>query len=201
MFSKLFKPKDPVADFWKWFQANETALLTLMPENTRLWQELSRRIKTIHPNLTFEFNVVDEPPREFIVSANGDKAAFPAVRQTVAAAPPLPNWTLFAFRQPGKDFPSIELDGQQLEADNIFYRSTQRDGRLVLQIYLDGLTSQNERSMIHMTFLIFDSWFGEYDVESKLVLNEFHPLSDGLDGVKPLASLREELREVPGLPL
>lgn len=201
MLSKLFKPKDPVADFWKWFQANETALLTLMPDNMKLWNELGQKLTAIHPDLTFEFSIVDRPPREFIVSADGLKAAFPAVRKTVEAAPHLPNWTIFAFRQPGKKLPTIEMDGCHLKFDDIYYRSFRHAERLALQVFIDGLTPDNKQTMTNIAFLIFDSWFGEYDVESKLVLNEFHPLSEGLDGVKPLDSLKEEIKEVPGLPL
>src|SRR5438128_2325080 len=87
-------------EFWNWFVRQEE-LFTFDPDNEtereKLFDRLAIELQKIHPNLTFEFGP-NEPRREFIISADGIKRAFPAVASLVEAAPPLDRWQVIAFR-------------------------------------------------------------------------------------------------------
>ena len=65
--------------FWNWFQAHDSALFAVKTGNEPICGELSEELHRVHPTLTFEFGPADSGRREFVLSADGIKDAFPAV--------------------------------------------------------------------------------------------------------------------------
>ena len=63
--------------FWRWFQANETRLFDFEKDQDRVFNELQMQLHRIQPSLTFEFGPKEEGKREFVISADGIKDAFP----------------------------------------------------------------------------------------------------------------------------
>src|SRR5437764_14015749 len=88
-------------EFWNWFIRHEEGLFTFDPNNEtereKLFDRLATELQNVHPNLTFEFGP-NEPRREFVISADGNKHAFAAVALLVNSAPPLDRWRVIAFR-------------------------------------------------------------------------------------------------------
>ena len=80
------------------------------------------------------------------VTADGIKAAFSAVESLVQAAPVIDDWTIVAFRQPqGTNF-IIEMYGQKIGADDIWF-TTEPDGdKTGLYLFIKGLTPENEKA-------------------------------------------------------
>src|SRR6187399_703219 len=85
--------------FWKWFQANEARLFDFERDQDRVFAELGPAMKKVHSNLTFEFGPKKDGQREFVISADGIKDAFPAVIALADKAPELPRWNIIKFRQ------------------------------------------------------------------------------------------------------
>ena len=67
VFMLLGKSKE--SKYWQWFENNQD----------KVFNELSHKLKNVHKNLTFEFGPIINNQREFVISAGGIKAAFPAV--------------------------------------------------------------------------------------------------------------------------
>jgi hypothetical protein len=65
-----------------------------------IFDELNRQLNKVNSDLTFEFGPILNGKREFVVTADGIAAAFPAVEAHVQAAPTFDDWTIVAFRQP-----------------------------------------------------------------------------------------------------
>jgi hypothetical protein len=63
--------------FWRWFELHEETLFTFEKKQKQVFTMLTMALHQVHPGLTFEFGPVVEGRREFVISAGGDRAAFP----------------------------------------------------------------------------------------------------------------------------
>src|SRR4030095_14054404 len=88
----------PEEDFWKWFENNEAALFDFEKDQEAVFDRLAAALHRVHPDLTFEFGPKHDNRREFVISADGIKDAFPKVISLHTAAPRLPRWTFIRFR-------------------------------------------------------------------------------------------------------
>src|SRR5262245_11282493 len=125
--------------FWQWFEANSAKLMNFESNPEAIFDELNRQLNKVNNDLTFEFGPILNGKREFVVTADGIKAAFPAVEALVQAAPTLDDWAIVAFRQPqGTNF-IIELEGRKVSADDIWF-ATEPDGdKTGLYLFIKGL--------------------------------------------------------------
>src|SRR5258705_9521609 len=102
MAFRLFGGKAETAStegfFWKWFIKNERRLFEFDTAQEKIFGELSKELKKVHGDLTFEFGPVQDGKREFVLSAGGIKSAFPSVESLYAKAPPLPRWVWVKYR-------------------------------------------------------------------------------------------------------
>ena len=176
--------------FWEWFRANEVRLFDFEQDQEKIFDELSRELKKINPDLVFEFGPKNEK-REFTVSADGIKEAFPAVIALVDKAPVLERWIIQKFRQRGKPDARIEINGEKLSADQ--YKFTiERDGEKVgITLYVDGYDPARRNLFSKVGFIFLDNCLGEYDVETKVGFVEIKPASD------PSSLLKQPLSELP----
>jgi hypothetical protein len=78
----------PEQAFWNWFQKNEDSLFDFEKNQAEIFDRLSTELHKIDPNLTFEFGPKENDRREFTISADGIRKAFPAVEKLFASAPP-----------------------------------------------------------------------------------------------------------------
>lgn len=78
--------------FWDWFTAHEAQFRAIPPERKEeLLNELLSRLHRYDHRLFFQMGG-PEDARELIISAEGEKQAFPAVESLIAAAPEVPGW-------------------------------------------------------------------------------------------------------------
>ena len=98
MFSLFQALATPEQAFWSWFEKNEKRLFTFETDRDRVFNELAGKLKQVHESVTFEFGPVEDGKREFVISADGIKDAFPAVEKLYALAPKLPRWKFIKFR-------------------------------------------------------------------------------------------------------
>lgn len=109
--------------FWRWFQANSARLFAFESDQEVTFHDLTVELHRVNSNLTFEFGPVENGRREFIVSAGGIQAAFPAVRSLVASAPALPAWTVIPFRPPKSLDLRLAIGGLELGVDDLARRA------------------------------------------------------------------------------
>ena len=63
-----------LAEFWRWYEANEDELFHLDQNSNELFDRLTEAMHRVDQNLTFEFSpVLKNGSREFIISAAGNK--------------------------------------------------------------------------------------------------------------------------------
>lgn len=202
-FLSIFNLKKitPEQEFWEWFISKEKFFRVVelqLPVNQKLTNELSKRLKKVNEYLTWEFTTKTEP-RDFVISADGIRDAFPAVISLVNSSPKLPEWRMLAFRQrtSGTNL-TLSMGEIILDPQKIFFESTYTDDFLNLIVYVENLLIDNNLKMV--LYLLFDSLIGEYDVETKIGKVDVVSSSEKPNGAKPLTELVGVIDAIPSLP-
>jgi hypothetical protein len=144
----------------------------------------------VDDGLVFEFGPAVRP-RDFVISADGIVERFPVVIRLVEAAPPMPDWHVIAFRQPGKPSLTVEFDGQSLGVDDLWFKTSQSGTRTDLETHIRGLTDANSRTQMGAAFILLDNALGEYAVATRIGQIDWLPLPDDPEaaGLIPLVAL------------
>jgi hypothetical protein len=143
--------------------------------------------------LTFEFGPIREGRREFVVSADGIRKSFPAVRRLVAAAPPLSRWIVTPFRPPASLDVVIQYAGVSLGPDDIWFTAEPDGEKIGLRLFVRGLSYENLPVLASAGFILLDNALGEFAVETQVGFVEWKPLPDdpATDGLSPFRSIRD----------
>ena len=192
MISTL-KNNTPEQLFWQWFEKKSARLMNFESDQEEIFDELADQMRQVHPDLTFEFGPVIDGKREFVVSADGIRAAFPAVKNLVDAAPSLEEWTIIPFRPPKGTGFIIQIGDYSLGPENVWFSYEQNGDRIGLILYIEGLSAENEDAAAQASFILLDSALGEYAVEEKIGFIEIIALPDDpkVFDLHPFASIRE----------
>jgi hypothetical protein len=181
----------PEQKFWKWFLRHEDEFFRFdsaaVAERERLFDNLAAELRKVDGDLTFEFGPKDEK-REFVISADGLKRAFPAVAALVAAAPKLARWDVIGFR-PRRPPCIIEINGKRVDPSDVYFTLLDNGKRAGIRLFVPGF-SENEAGLKQMGYLFLDGALGEYDVETELGFIEVLPSNSKTEGERcPLADL------------
>jgi hypothetical protein len=164
--------------FWRWFQKHEDDLFSFERDQDHVFDLLAARLQQVHPDLTFEFGPEEDGRRDFVVSAGGIRAAFPAVHSLVAAAPPLEKWLVVPFRPRRNPDVTLSFGDHSVSASDVLVSVEQDGERLGLTVIIPGFASTPNRQYEQIGFLLLDNALGEFDVETKVGFIEFaesHP--------------------------
>ena len=165
-WSKRQESKEAI--FWHWFQANESRLFDFEKDREKIFDELGTQLHRIRPELTFEFGPQRDGKREFVISADGIKDAFPAVIALADAAPPLPRWKITKFR-PRRGFQSpVTLNGFRIAPDQLRFTIEPDGDKMGITLFIDGYNPTAREKYASVVYLILDQTLGEYDVETKV---------------------------------
>jgi hypothetical protein len=176
--------------FWKWFQEHEETLFYFEKDQERVFDVLAAEMHKVHPDLAFEFGPVEDGRREFVISADGIKAAFPAVESLYASAPKLKRWTFIKFR-PRRPPMGVEYGGVKVKVDDVFFTLQPDGGKAGITIHVRGYESQHQKVYKGIALLMLDQALGEYDVETKVGFIEVK----SLDETTPLQ--QKPLKDLP----
>lgn len=124
--------------------------------------ELGKRLKSVDEGLVHEIGMADPSTIELIVSAEGVKAAFPAVIELVKSAPPIAGFKITAFRQRSPEGFTLHVDERVITDELLTYRLIQEGEELGLELFIDS--DLDERGRVLIGFLSLDQRLGEYDV-------------------------------------
>lgn len=153
--------------FWDWFQKNEDALFHFEQDRSRIFSALTQEIHKVNPSLTFEFGPELNNVREFTISADGIKQAFPDVEALHAAAPRLPRWKFIKFRQ--RRTPSeISFRGITVNPQSVALRVIPNGEVVDIIVFMKGYTQAAQETYTGIAFLLLDQALGEYDVETRV---------------------------------
>jgi hypothetical protein len=172
-----FARSTPEGDFWKWFQNNEAALFDFEKNQDRIFGQLAAELHKIDANLTFEFSSIENGRREFIISADGIREAFPKVEKLYAAAPNLPRWKIIKFR-PRREPSTISYNGTKVDVDAVRIEVRPHGQKIDVTVFLPGYTKDTESTFGSIAFLFLDQALGEYDVETRVGVVDVKSIAD-----------------------
>jgi hypothetical protein len=186
------------ARFWRWFQSQDSALFAVRRGDEPVCDALAAELQRVHPGLTFEFGPIGGVKREFIISADGIKEAFPAVLALGRAAPVLARWTIIRFRPARPAFGKVTFGGVTLDASVVQFRAEADGERTGLTLAIPGYRDTPDKRWEQAAYLLLDGMLGEYAVETgvgfievidagKRGAGDWRPLSEVTRAVKPPA--------------
>jgi len=185
--------RDKDVDFWKWFSKNQAELYHYEKDQLILFDELTKRLKSIDSNLTFEFSPVhNDSIREFTISADGLKESFPTVIRLVEKAPKIPKWKINAFRQrvPGDGIQIVYDDSLKISYNDIYFRYAENSGKIDLELNIKNY--KKESGFDNAVFILLDALIGEYDMETRISGIDRKLLDDSkLDSLHRIVELRD----------
>ncbi len=162
----LFKRVSREEEFWTWFQKNEDSIFSFEEDQERVFLQLRTAMKKVHSDLTFELSVVKDGKREFVISADGIRTAFPAVETLYDKAPALPRWTIVKFRQ-RHGATGIQMGDIKVMPEDIEF-SLEDGAKVGINSFIKGYNEANARPFLQIAFILLDHAIGEYDMETKV---------------------------------
>jgi len=153
--------------FWAWFESHQDELLKVQTGHEEICSQLEAQLKHVNSSLVFEFGPDKNGRREFTISADGNRDAFPAVEALYAAAPVLPRWKILKFRQ-RREPVDISFKGIKVEADSVTVGVKKAGDRADVIIYIPDAPEDDRDIYGNIAFLMLDQALGEYDVETRI---------------------------------
>jgi hypothetical protein len=153
------------AAFWEWFKQNDDALWKFESNQEAVFDSLLKQLQKVHRDLTFEIGPEESGVREFVISAGGMKAAFPAVESLVDAAPTLPRWKFIKFRQRREDMFVVSLGDVSIHPDEVMCTLELNGNKVDITLFLGAEEDFDDSLRQQVGFLFLDAALGEYAVE------------------------------------
>jgi hypothetical protein len=157
----------PEETFWKWFQKNNDVLFDFEQDRDKVFDRLSTEMHKVDADLTFEFGPKKDGRREFVISADGIRSAFPKVETLFATAPKLPHWTFIKFR-PRRPPSDINYEGVSVKSTAVLAHLELRGKKADVTLFIPGYTLRAKPAYTAIAFLLLDQALGEYDVETRV---------------------------------
>jgi hypothetical protein len=154
-------------EFWDWFKTNDDLLFNFGKDQEHIFDQLGDQMHRVNPNLTFEFGPKENGHREFVISADGIKEAFPAVEALYAAAPSLPRWKCTKFRPRRKPL-DVSYQGVSVPSAQVRVKVDPKGQTANLTVFIPGFAADKNRTYQALSFLLLDGALGEYDVETRV---------------------------------
>lgn len=170
--------KSPEAQFWAWFEKNQEMLFYFERDQERVFDKLNAAMSKVRPDLTFEFGPDENGNREFVISADGLRDAFPAVESLYASAPSLPRWTFIKFR-PRRSAMTIQMGQVKLQPTDVDVAVEADGDKAGITVFVKGYDESQSQQYEHAVFIMLDQAIGEYDMETKVGFIEVQPFEKG----------------------
>ena len=153
--------------FWDWFLKNEDEIFHFENNQEHVFKELGRALSKVNKYLTFEFGPITDGNREFVISADGIKEAFPGVESLHAKAPKLSNWTFTKFR-PRRSPMDLQFGELYIKPSDVLVSLTRRGAIIDLVLFIKGAGGENDQQYNMAAYIVLDQSIGEYDMETKV---------------------------------
>jgi hypothetical protein len=174
--------------FWNWFIRHEEELFDFEADRERIFDQLHIELQKVDKNLVFEFGP-RQTRREFVISADGIKSAFPAVTLLVHVAPPLERWQMTAFRPRRWPLNPVDFRGKCVDPNDVQFSLLDDKETAGLHLFIPDFR-EGDGDLKAIGYLMLDEALGEYDVESRLGLIKMLSTDTHTEGKRyPLAEL------------
>ena len=184
--------------FWDFFTSNQQEIYHYETNQQYIFDELSKRLKDIDPNLTFELSPIhDNGIREFTISADGLKESFPSVERLISKAPHIPKWKINAFRQrvPGNEIEIVYDDSLRISYDDIYFRYNFDSDKIGIELNIRDY--KDDSGFNNAVYILLDALIGEYDMETKISWIERKKLDESnADSLYKIVKLRDIVDEL-----
>jgi hypothetical protein len=168
-----------VEAFWNWFKVNEAGLRAALGPSDPLWNLALERLHGIDERLWIELSRPDGHIREFIVTAQGNTAAFDVADALIAAAPEMRGWQMIALK-PAMGFDFItEYEDLTLDSREMWFlplENASAPGSLGLRIGIPGLEPERCSEALDAVLMMLDTGLGERTAATKVQHVEVSPL-------------------------
>jgi hypothetical protein len=173
----LFKKVTREEEFWSWFQKNEDSLFNFEKDQQRVFKNLAAAMKKVNPDLTFEFSQITDNKREFVISADGFRSAFPAVESFFRSAPCLPRWTFVKFR-PRRGSGDLIIGDIKVGTNDLEFTIHPDGGKAGLTVFVKGYNEEKVKQFTQIAFIHLDHAIGEYDMETQVGFVNVKPFEE-----------------------
>ena len=176
-------------EFWDWFGQNSARYFFLNQIDNeagreRLLDEFLEQLHRYCPKLFFEIGGAPDETQDLIISADGNVTYFPDVEALVAAAPPMKNWNVIAFKPATQESFAIEYEGVGFDPNEAWFiplRSASNPGALGLRIFVEEIDKDRKIQLVTAAYLVLDSLLGEKTNALMIQHVEFAQLDDHTD--------------------
>lgn len=168
--------------FWTWFKKNQDEFYNLdhnkMDELEASFEKLDKELKPLNPAFVFEFSpILENGKREFILSADGNKEAFPALLNLYKRSPELEKWKIIPFKQAFDGDPQLEFtNGYKFSWDKVMFESQETDEGLSIDFYIEDY-DENDQNFDMGLIVLLDTYLGEYDAVMQIRYVEIKKLN------------------------
>lgn len=186
------------ARFWDWFVANEADFRALPPSRKEvLLSELLSALQCYDRRLFFQVGGSPDGPRELIISAEGEKSAFPAVNKLVASAPKVDGWRFIALK-PGTGFDFVtRYEDVQIDPAQCWFQPVKSDnGDFGIDVAIPDYPEARARQFENALWIALQTGLGELVLATEVTfvrVERVPPAFDG-HGYMPLTQLPGFLR-------
>lgn len=185
------KQEPEAADFWVWFEENQTVLAELavklddmtMDELEPVLDELALEIHEVDDRLFAELDVTEDGAPVLLITAEGEREALLAARDVVALAPEYKNWVFKALRDREELSDQLSLPGGgEIDIREAVFVLEVHEGKAEIAIGLDDWDDERAEDYSLAAENLVELALGEADY------------SAGVSGVMalPLKDLAEE---------
>jgi hypothetical protein len=150
-----------IDEFWEWMSVSSAELLEA--DGQEVADRVEERLRDIDARIGVEVSGPAEP-REMIITAWSERMAFDAVRDIVAAAPPLDGWQIIALKPPRGFAFALNLDGFHFDASELMFDplSAQEDPKLLgIRVYVPAASDDDDERLSRALPLILETGIGE----------------------------------------
>ena len=173
LFNFSFGQSSKEQAFWKWFKTNEARLFEFEKDQDKIFAALAEEMHKINAGLTFEFGPNNDGVREFVISADGNKAMFPFVISLADKAPSMPKWKIIRFRPRREPMREFTFEGKRLLSGQIRFTIESDGDKAGITLFMEGYEPSQHNTFGSIGFLYLDNCLGEYDVETKVGFVQF----------------------------
>jgi hypothetical protein len=157
----------PEAAFWAWFQKNDGVLYEFERNQEAVFDRLATEMQKVNPTLTFEFGPKENGQREFVISADGIRDAFPSVEKLYAAAPQMEHWKVIKFRPRRPPF-NVTYQGISVDVSSVSVLIEPDGPKAALTVFIPGFNASMGDRYRGIGYLLLDQALGEFDVETRV---------------------------------
>lgn len=160
----MFQSKEK--KFWRWFITHSKELLLNDGCSSNMINELSKQLKKVHPDLTYEMSVNrDGGKKEFTVSADGDPDLIGCVEKLYDNRPVLQEWEIKKFRQRMNGF-DIEIGNVCIKYDDTKYVfvKDEHPEKISILLFVKDFSEEKRDRFGNAAYIFVDCILGEYDV-------------------------------------